>query len=637
MNRKKVISVVAMLMMYASMAVAQTDVTAEDYTDRIQNPGFESRLSGWINNGMQVQNNNEANANKTGRYYCEKWTASPNSLSNASVQQTVIGLKDGTYRLTAMCHAELQNLPSTVITGTYLFAGENVVNVSETSDYEVIGIAIDGELTIGFKTEDTNANWVTVDNFRLEWIGEVQEGAYQATLHLWISKLQDLVDSKKILTEEQKTEANAIIADAQNATTNDAQLDAIRLIKSKYEELYAYRIPVDRSDEIGKYKGYLFTFFPSNSDENLYYAYSDDGFNYTVLNNGKRVMSSDTVAIKKGIRDPHILRGADGKTFYMVATDMRCAEGWSSNRGIVMYKSTDMIHWQHSTVHFPTRFPDGWSSVTRVWAPEVIWDENYQNADGTKGRYLVYFSLLTSDDGTCKYDKVYYCYANDDFTDLLDYPQHFYDRGSATIDADIVFDETDRLYHMIYKNEGSGGIMHVTAETLTPAEGQPSGSQWSAPTGSVQQTNVAVEGGGIFRLIGENTWVVMYDCYGSGYYQFCTTTDWNTYTLKAQTATSGAFTPRHGTVIPITTSEYNALLKAFPTDGLELDEDENTGTSIEGITDVKDLQSFIKEQDNVKVYVIDGRLIYNGHGNKLPALKGTYIVEVQGEKIKIML
>ena len=59
-----------------------------------------------------------------------------------------------------------------------------------------------------------------------------------------------------------------------------------------------------------------------------------------------------------------------------------------------------------------------------------------------------------------------------------------------------------------------------------------------------------------------------YDCYGSGYYQFCTTTDWKTFTLKAQTATSGAFTPRHGTVMPITVKEYNTLIKAFPTAGL---------------------------------------------------------------------
>ncbi len=587
----------------------------EDYTHLIQNPSFENGFSGWQNNGMQTQNNNEAKANKTGTYYCEKWTQAPGPLSDAGVQQTLTGLPEGTYRVTAMCHAENQNEASATVTGTYLFADENTTTVSTTGNYTVIGTAINGELTIGFKTEGTNANWVTVDNFRLEWLGVAKEG-YVKSLESWISKLQTLIDTKKILSTEQKAEAARIIAEAELAESDNELLAAIASVKTQYEELDAYRIPVDRSDEVDKYKGYLFTFFPSNSDENLYYAYSDDGFNYTVLNNGQRVMASDTVAIKKGIRDPHILRGADGKTFYMVATDMRSAEGWASNRGIVMYKSTDMIHWEHSTVHFPTRFADGWSSVTRVWAPEVIWDANYQNADGTKGRYLVYFSLLTSDDGTCRYDKVYYCYANDDFTDLLDYPVHFYDRGSATIDADIVYDETDELYHMIYKNEGSGGIMHVTAETLTHVEGQPTGSQWSAPTGSVQQTNVAVEGGGIFRLIGENTWVVMYDCYGSGYYQFCTTTDWKKFNLEAQTTTGGAFTPRHGTVIPITAREYNNLIKAFPTPGLDPVEEPDTPTGIQKVPSADnkehklyDLRGRRVEKATKGVYILDGKKV----------------------------
>lgn len=538
---------------------------AEDHTARIVNPSFESGLTGWDNNGMQTQNNNESNAAKTGTTYCERWTQAPGHLANSHIQQTVTGLKDGNYRVTATCHAENQSGAPAVATGVFLFAGEEQVEVSRTADYEVVCTVIGGELSFGLKAVGTDANWITVDNFRLTWLGENTTG-YKKSLEIWTNKLQTLIDTKKLLNEEQKKEGANVIAEAQNAATDEEIVAAIESVKAKYAELDAYRIPVDRSGDL--YKGYLFAFFPSNEDENLYYAYSDDGFNYTVLNNGQKVMASDTVAIKKGIRDPHILRGHDGKTFYMVATDMRCAEGWASNRGIVLYKSTDLIHWQHSTVHFPTRFPDGWSSVTRVWAPEVIWDENYENADGTKGRYLVYFSLLTSDDGTCNYDKVYYCYANDDFTDLMDYPQHFFDRGAPTIDADIIYDETDRLYHMIYKNEGEGGIVHMTAERLTPEPGQPAGSQWSAPTGSVQQTNVAVEGGGMFRLIGENTWVVMYDCYGSGYYQFCTTTDWKTFTLKAQTATSGAFTPRHGTVMPITTQEYNNLIKAFPTAGL---------------------------------------------------------------------
>ena len=65
---------------------------------------------------------------------------------------------------------------------------------------------------------------------------------------------------------------------------------------------------------------YLFTYFNSNDpkDEQICYAISDDGYNFTPLNNGDPVISSDTIAFTQCVRDPHILRGEDGKTFYMV-------------------------------------------------------------------------------------------------------------------------------------------------------------------------------------------------------------------------------------------------------------------------------------------------------------------------------
>lgn len=331
-------------------------------------------------------------------------------------------------------------------------------------------------------------------------------------------------------------------------------------VKNKAKASRKFNVKVAEPEE---YDSYLFAYFPSNADENLYYAIGTDGFNYTPLNGGTRVMASDTVAIKKGIRDPHLIRGVDGK-FYMVATDMKCSEGWSSNRGIVLYKSDDLVNWTHHTVHFPDRFPE-WKNVKRVWAPEVIWDPDYVNKDGSKGRYLVYFSMLT-DDGKAPYDKIYYCYANDDFSDLMTDPVFFYDRGSATIDGDIAYDERTGLYHMIYKNEGTGGICQVTATRLTEEPGQEPGSQWSKPTDTLQQTDVAVEGGGMFRLIDSDEWVLMYDCYTSGYYQFCTTPDLENFKLRAQTETKGAFTPRHGSIIPLKPEETKRLLKAFPID-----------------------------------------------------------------------
>lgn len=546
-------------------ATLEEVVTPENYTAYIVNPSFESNLTGWVTN-MKTQSNNESSAMKSGNLYCESWTLAPAHLWDVYTQQTISNLPDGRYRIIAACHAENQSTKEAIV-GAYLFANDVTTLVGGTKEYDVLVDVIGGTLTLGFKTEDTNANWVTVDNFRLIYLGENDSNdsglvdAYKELRDKEVKKLTTLLKKKTILTEELRNEGYAAISSASEAETVEMLKQAIEDVKACYAKLDAYRINVEYKDP---YTSYIFAYFPSNYDENLYIAHSMDGFEYTPLNNGNRVMLSDTVAIKKGIRDPHILRGVDGKTFYMVATDMKSAEGWSSNRGIVMYRSTDLVHWQHATVHFPERFPEKWRNVTRVWAPEVIWNPDYKNSDGTMGRYMVYFSLLTND-GTCTYDKVFYCHANDDFTDLIEEPIFLYDRGSATIDADIIYDESDQKYHMIYKNEGSGGICHITAYTLTAPEGEEPGSQWGTASGTIQQTNVAVEGGGLFRLINSSKWVVMYDCYNSGYYQFCTTEDWTKYTFVKNTYTSGAFTPRHGTVLPITTAEAKRLLKAFPT------------------------------------------------------------------------
>ena len=294
---------------------------------------------------------------------------------------------------------------------------------------------------------------------------------------------------------------------------------------------------------------YLFTYFNSNDpkDEQICYAISDDGYNYTPLNMGMPVIESDTIALTQCVRDPHILRCEDGKTFYMVVTDMRSAYGWSSNRGMVLLKSTDLVNWQHSTINFPTRYTKAWKNVIRVWAPETIYDRK-------AGKYMVFYSLRTSDPKS--YDKIYYQYANEDFTDLEGEPQWLFDAGNATIDGDIVYNEADQLYHLFYKQESGRGIYQAVAKNLT--------DKWQMLDGNVEQTKEAVEGVGVCKAIDGKSWIIMYDCYGSGHYQFCKSTDLKTFEFVQNTATRGKFTPRHGTIIPITRAERERLLKAFP-------------------------------------------------------------------------
>jgi hypothetical protein len=297
---------------------------------------------------------------------------------------------------------------------------------------------------------------------------------------------------------------------------------------------------------------YLFTYFTGNApeQEQICYALSEDGWNYTPLNDGKPVIASADIARTGCVRDPHILRGEDGY-FYMVVTDMKSSLGWASNRGLVLMRSKDMVKWKTSTVHFPEKYAGtNFANVTRVWAPQTIYDTR------TK-RYIVYFSLLTND-GTIPYDKVYWCYANKDFTDLVGTPQLLFDMKYASIDTDIVRDD-EGLLHIFFKTEGKRekGIRQFIARDFYD------GSTWELQPGFCQDTREAVEGSGVFRLF-DGTWVLMYDCYVNGHYQFCKSTDLKTFKAVQNTETKGAFTPRHGTVMAITEKEKQRLLKAFP-------------------------------------------------------------------------
>ena len=70
-----------------------------------------------------------------------------------------------------------------------------------------------------------------------------------------------------------------------------------------------------------------------------------------------------------------------------------------------------------------------------------------------------------------------------------------------------------------------------------------------------------VEGSSVFPLINSDEFILMYDCYANGYYQFCKG-DLKNFTYVKDTPTRGTFTPRHGSVMHIT-AEERARLEAW--------------------------------------------------------------------------
>ena len=312
---------------------------------------------------------------------------------------------------------------------------------------------------------------------------------------------------------------------------------------------------------------YLFAFFSNNSPsgEQIRYAISDNGLDYTSLNGGRPVVASDTIALKKSIRDPYICRGRDGKTFYMVMTDMRSDEGWQSNDGLILMKSTDLLHWQHTAIDFPTRFPNlkGFDrkNLHAVWAPQVIWDD-------AAGKYMIYYSIGRHDWEYAvgkkfqPHFKLFYSYVNDDFTDITE-PQLLFDFGTAAIDGDIVYNDREGEYVLFFKDEGLStvnngfktrqGVMRATSKKLT--------GPYTVEYRHLQKKGqYPVEGSSVFRLIGSDDYILMYDCYAQGFYQFCKSSDLKNFTFVQNTPTKGTFTPRHGSVMHISAAERDRLM-----------------------------------------------------------------------------
>lgn len=299
------------------------------------------------------------------------------------------------------------------------------------------------------------------------------------------------------------------------------------------------------------------------------YAISRDGLNYTDIINGDSIFSASKLAgIEGGTRDAYITRRHDGKGYLMVTTDMCVAKShrWH-NYGINLLTSDDLINWKSTTFDFrkgPGIFSDpdspdpytDYSTIDRVWAPQIFWNPKYVWPNGKKGGYMIYYSLWNSRNGE-KYDRMYYSYADETFTTITK-PRLLLDWGYATIDADINYLESDGKYHMMIKKEGGQpGLFTSTAPTL---EGP-----WSLPVEDDYvnfEGKKKCEGVSAFQIPGEDGWRVAYIEYSSNpkHYRICKADKYLRNFSDPQDI-KGVNGPQHGSFMRLTKKEYKRLEK----------------------------------------------------------------------------
>lgn len=319
--------------------------------------------------------------------------------------------------------------------------------------------------------------------------------------------------------------------------------------------------------------GYVMVYH-KDADHGLHMAYSWDGYTWTALNNDCPIMAGDTIAQQKGIRDPYIFRNPKDGSFLAAMTDLHVfgqRDGvrattwerpdtyrWGNNRGLVLLRSTDLIHWQRTNLDFTqlastdSIIPD-WKEVGCVWAPEMNWDEQRQQV-------MMHFTTRYKNGRNV----IYYAYMNDDFTALATSPRFLFGMQNAqgrftgpTIDSDIT--RVGDTYHLLMVQFGY--IRHATSANLTGPYVQDN----LYDDGETQRH----EAPAAWRRIGTDQYIVMFDNYSREPHNFgfVCTRDFRTFKPLGYFDAEGSPMHRtnfaeqkHGAVVAVTRRELKRLI-----------------------------------------------------------------------------
>lgn len=310
-------------------------------------------------------------------------------------------------------------------------------------------------------------------------------------------------------------------------------------------------------------KGYAFTYFTgegSANGEQIYFGLSqgNDPLHWQQINGGAPVITSKLG--EKGLRDPFIIRSPEGDKFYMIATDLKIYGNgdWGraqtfGSRSIMVWESEDLVNWSEQRMAEIAPPEAG-----NTWAPEIFYDEKI-------GEYVVFWaSKMFADESHTGsgYQQMLYVTTRDFHT--FSKPAVYMDYGYSVIDTTMIA-HNGKIYRFTKDERNNSGSSPNGKFVFQEVGDSVLGSDFKLiKEGIGKGTISAGEGPTIFKSNVEDKWYLFIDEFGGRGYVPFETTDLDSGVWTMSQGYSLPARPRHGTVIPVTQTEYDMLLAQIP-------------------------------------------------------------------------
>ena len=442
-----------------------------------------------------------------------------------------------------------------------------------------------------------DANALTINNGSTDVYSNITlpaKGSVNGSAITWKSS------NAKVITDAADGDIAAGVV-ARQKTDTKVTLTATITDADGNTETKEFELTVKAAVEQPKTTDYLFAHFTgtegSATDEQMYFATSKDGLSWhDTRESGDPVLSwnnsqtGNSRGKDNGVRDPYLVRSPEGDTVYLIATELSIHNrgGWGAatattngSTNLIVWESHDFVNWSEPrAVDVASQIP----GAGMAWAPEAYWDD-------VNKQYMVYWATASDADNKSGDRTNMYYSTTRDFVNFTT-PVKWIDRVKSVIDTTMI--KADDGYYYRVSGDTYLGVERSKdpyATTLTTGDTIANGyyntdsdpNQWTlvGTFGDLTGTGLTgaqLEGPELFFYNEDDVqtsdagkkmlYGLMWDQYsaGKGYTPYRSAdlgstdkADWG----FASDVNFGSLKKRHGTILPVTETEYNAILKAF--------------------------------------------------------------------------